>query len=61
MVRKEWERETGASVGVGHLHGFIVAVFFQLCLFEAFSTYEHAADKIPWVAGRWVREGDRKK
>lgn len=50
MVRKEWEREMGSSVGVWHLHGFIVTVFFQLCLLEAFPTYEHATDEIPWVA-----------
>lgn len=53
MVRKEGEREMGSSVGVWHLHGFIVAVLFQLCLFEAFPTYEHATDKIPWMTG-WL-------
>lgn len=53
MVRKEGEREMGSSVGVWYLHGFIVAVLFQLCLFEAFPTYEHATDKIPWMTG-WL-------
>lgn len=50
MVREKWERETGSSVGVWHLYGFIVTAFFQLCLFVTFPTYEHATDKIPWTA-----------
>lgn len=50
MVRKEWERETGSGVGVWHLYGLIVTVLFQLCLFEAFPSNEHATDKIPWTA-----------
>lgn len=53
MVRKEWEREMGSSIGVWHLQGFVVTVLLQLCLFEAFSTYEHATDKIPFFTAAW--------
>lgn len=53
MVREEWEREMGSGVGVWHLYGFVVTVFFQLCLFVTFPTYEHATDKIPWTADKW--------
>lgn len=53
MVREEREGEPGSDVGVWHLYGFIVTVFFQLCLFVTFPTYKHAADKIPCTAGWW--------